>query len=241
MNKLYKKNELTFAILWIVLYVVLFSVAENVSGDLGIPKVINVPLGLVMTAVLAGWTARSGLREKYGLVKPEAPDTANLFYLPLVVIATVNLWLGAQMKLSPLETALHIVSMLCVGFLEEMIFRGLLFKAISKEHLTRGVIISSVTFGIGHIVNLLNGADFVPTMLQICYAVALGYLFTMIFLKTGSLVPCIVTHGVINSLSAFAPERSNAQLGVISVILVAVALAYAWWIVRAHKVSEAQA
>ena len=32
-------------------------------------------------------------------------------------------------------------------------------------------------FGFGHIVNLLNGADFLPTLLQIIYAVSGGYLF----------------------------------------------------------------
>lgn len=40
--------------------------------------------------------------------------------------------------------------MLCVGFLEEMIFRGLLFEAIAKENVKKAIIISSVTFGIRH-------------------------------------------------------------------------------------------
>ena len=239
MTRLYKKNELTFALLWIGLYVVLFSVADNISSELGVHKIINAPMGVIVTAVLAGWIAKNGLQEKYGLLKSEAPGRRNLFYLPLALIASVNLWVGCQMNVSALETVLHVISMLCVGFMEEIIFRGFLFKAISKENLTRGIIISSVTFGIGHIVNLLNGEAFLPTLMQIGYAVALGYLFTILFLKTGSLVPCIVTHGVINSLSAFAPERSNAQLGVISVILIVIALAYAWWIAKTYKEARA--
>lgn len=45
------------------------------------------------------------------------------------------------------------------------------------------VFISSITFGMGHIVNLLNGKDLIPTLLQICYAVAIGFLFTIIIYK----------------------------------------------------------
>ena len=35
---------------------------------------------------------------------------------------SINLWNGVTMKLSVLETVLYILSMLCVGFIEEIIF-----------------------------------------------------------------------------------------------------------------------
>ena len=65
------------------------------------------------------------------------------------------------------------------------------------------IIISSITFGIGHILNLFNGAELVPTLLQICYAMAGGYLFVMVLIKSNSLWPCIITHSLLNSLSIF--------------------------------------
>ena len=65
--------------------------------------------------------------------------------------------------------------MLCVGFLEEVIFRGLLFQAIAKDNIKSAVIISSVTFGIGHIINLFNGSgmDLVNNLCQIVFAFAI--------------------------------------------------------------------
>ena len=39
-----------------------------------------------------------------------------------------------------------------------MTFRGLLFTAIAKDNVKSAVVISSVTFGIGHIINLFNGS-----------------------------------------------------------------------------------
>lgn len=91
--------------------------------------------------------------------------------------------------------------MINVGFIEEVIFRGFLFKMMAKENVKRAMIVSALTFGIGHIVNLLNGAEFVSTIMQVCYVVCLGYLFVVIFYKSKFLIPCIVIHGVINSLA----------------------------------------
>ena len=233
MTKLYRKNELTFSILCIVLYVVLFSMADDISADLGTLKIVTAPLGIAMTAVLAGWIVKSGLRDKYGLCPSKISGRRLLVYLPLAVIASTSLWFGCGMNMSATEAALRVVSMLCVGFLEEIIFRGFLFRAMCKTNVKRAVIISSVTFGIGHIVNLLNGADVFPTLMQIVYAVAIGFAFTIFFLRSGSLIPCIVAHGLINSLSTIAVEPTNAQLMVITVALVVVSLGYAAWIIRA--------
>lgn len=91
--------------------------------------------------------------------------------------------------------------MINVGFIEEVIFSGFLFKMMAKENVKRAMIVSALTFGIGHIVNLLNGAEFLSTIMQVCYAVCLGYLFVVIFYKSKFLIPCIVIHGVINSLA----------------------------------------
>ena len=33
----------------------------------------------------------------------------------------------------------------------------------------------------GHIVNLINGADLIPTLMQVCYAMATGYMLVIIF------------------------------------------------------------
>ena len=235
MTKLYQKNELTFAIVWIVLYVVLSSMADGISEDLGTIKLVTAPLMIAMTAVLGGWIVKNGLKEKYGLQRPQGSAKRYLYYLPLVVIASTSLWFGCEMKMSATESILRVISMLCVGFLEEVIFRGFLFKAISVNNLKRAVIISSVTFGIGHIVNLLNGAPVFDTLMQIIYAVALGFLFTIIFLKSGSLIPCILTHSAINSLSTFARVQTGAQLIVITIALTVISVAYSAWILRQKR------
>lgn len=53
-----------------------------------------------------------------------------LHFIPLVIIASINLFWGVQLNLTVIESVLYVVSMLCVGFLEEVIFRGFLFTII---------------------------------------------------------------------------------------------------------------
>lgn len=152
--------------------------------------------------------------------------------MPLVLIASVNLWGGLALQMSVLESVLYVVSMLCVGFIEEIIFRGFLFKAICRENVKRAIFISSITFGIGHIVNLLNNAETFQTLLQICYATAIGFLFTIIFYKSKSLFPCVFTHSAINALSTFARERSQKENILVAVTLTIVSVLYAVWILK---------
>ena len=211
MKKFYDKHELGFALIWIVLYVNLMSMADNASRALGMEKLISFPVTLVMSLVLLFWLRRHGLFEKYGLCAPKFPPRQFLYYLPLVLIVSCNAWLGLRMNMSAAESILYVLSMLCVGFLEEVIFRGLLFKAMCRDGVRAAIIVSSVTFGIGHIVNLFNGsgAELLATVCQVCYAIAAGFMFVIIFHRGGSLLPCIAAHSSINMLSAFGVEAQG--------------------------------
>ena len=225
MKKLYAKSEIWFAVAWIIAYVVLVSTGDNISKALDIEKIVTLPILIAMSAILYFFVRKNGLTEKYGLCKPRLPAAKMLYYIPLLVLLTANLWYDAQLNQSPMETVLYVLSMFCVGFLEEMIFRGLLFQAMAKNGVRSAIIVSSVTFGIGHIVNLFNGsgAELLPNLLQVVYAIAIGFAFVMIYCKTKSLMPCILTHSIFNGLSAFAGEAAmTPQREILSGILLAV-------------------
>ena len=241
-KKLYEKSEIWFAVAWIIAYCVLTSIGDNMSASVGVLKIITLPILIVLTVILYLFVKKNGLSEKYGLCKPQISASKMLFYIPLIVLLTANLWNGVKMNTSPLETLLYVLSMLCVGFLEEMIFRGFLFNAIVKDGVKSAIIISSVTFGMGHIVNLLNGsgAELLPNLLQVMYAVAIGFAFVMIYYKTKSLLPCIVTHSLFNAASAFANKADiTSQIRIVTSVLIAIiAGAYALYITLVVKNKE---
>lgn len=208
MKKLYQKSEIWFAVMWIIAYCVLLSVGDNVSANLGITKVATFPIALVLSAVLIVFLKRNELLKVYGLCKTKVPAKRMLYYIPVLVMLTANLWYGIDLYVSPIEAILYVLTMLCVGFLEEVIFRGLLFHAMRKDGIKSAIIVSSLTFGMGHIINLVNGsgAELLPNLLQVVYATAAGFMFVMIYYKTESLLVCIGAHGVFNALSVLGDD-----------------------------------
>jgi len=228
MKKIYSKNELAFSLIWIGIYVVSFSLADSFSSTIGIEKSLTALLVIIMTLFLYLWINKMNLKSKYGLVYPSVSSGRLFYYVPLIMIVSVNLWSGIQLNYSVIESVLFVISMAGVGFLEEIIFRGFLFKALCKDGLKQAILISSMTFGIGHIINLFTGAELFSTLLQIAYAISIGYLFTILFLCTDSLIPCILTHSAVNSLSCFASEQSIILEIVSSIFLIIVPLVYAY-------------
>lgn len=169
----------------------------------------------------------------YGLTK--VTDMKKyLYFIPLVLIISVNVWNGININNTYCEIIYHILTMFNIGFIEEVIFRGFLFKMMAKDNVKLAIVVSSITFGIGHIVNLFNGADLVPTLMQIGYATAIGYLFAVIFHKSRSLIPCIVAHSLNNALSIFNVEN-NVSMYIAPVFLTVVPLLYAKYINKIVK------
>ena len=112
MKKFYDKHELAFAIVWIVAYVNLFSMADNLSREIGIEKLITFPVSAAMSLVLLFWLRRHGLFEKYGLCAPKAKARQFLYYLPLLLIVSCNAWFGLRLNMSVVESVLYVLTML---------------------------------------------------------------------------------------------------------------------------------
>jgi membrane protease YdiL (CAAX protease family) len=218
---------------------VLLSVGDAVSASIGIEKSVTLAIGIVLSAILVLFLKKHGLFEAYGICASKATARSMLYYLPVMVMLTTNLWYGVTMNYGLPETLLYILSMFCVGFLEEVIFRGLLFNAMRVDSVKWAVIVSSVTFGIGHIINLVNGsgAELIPNLLQVVYATAAGFMFVMIYCKTESLIGCILIHGLFNALSAFANEAAatNEMRIISAILLTAITSAYAAYLAWTMK------
>lgn len=245
MTKLYQKSEISFAILWIVAFVVLSSLADQLSESLGIVKSVTVLLHLAMSLILFLWIRENGLGEKYGFCRPTVPAKRFLNYLPLVIIASASLWSGVALQLGPAGTACYVLSMCCVGFLEEVIFRGLLFRAMEKDNLKTAILVSALTFGIGHIVNLFSGSgrDLPSSLTQIVFAVLVGLVLVLIFYHGKSLIPCILFHSVNNALTAFgAPSKLRPEVErTLNLALIVVVLGgYAFYLVRTFRKKAAK-
>jgi membrane protease YdiL (CAAX protease family) len=228
MKKLYEKSEIWFAVFWIILYTVSMTALRNLGDDSPF-----MMAGLaVISALMLLFVMKNGLTEYYGLAGWAENSRAMLWFIPLWIIAGCNLLngIGPEYKVPGLIFAA--LSMAIVGFAEEMIFRGFLFKAMLKDGSARtAVIVSSVTFGIGHISNLLSGHALGETLLQITYAVAVGFVFTMAFYKGGSLLPCILAHSLTDVFAVLGNDEAPLWLNItIHAVVIVVGIAYCLWL-----------
>lgn len=230
MKKIFEKHETLSCMLLIVLYVVSNSYCMQ---NFGLTDYRSAFVNTIFSVVLLALVISLKRVSYYGLTKVTNLKK-YLYFIPLLLIASVNLWNGININNTPSEILFYILTMINVGFLEELIFRGFLFKMMAKDNVKSAIIVSSITFGMGHIINLLNGADLVPTLMQLCYATAIGYIFVIIFYKSKSLIPCIIVHAVVNSLSIFN-EENKLSLYIVTVFVVVVSMGYAFYINKTIK------
>lgn len=226
MKKLYEKDPVWFAAACIIVYVGGFSTTDSISAAIGMPKLITCLFGLIMSYVLYSFVKENNLSDYYGLRKIKGTPKQYMYFIPLAVLSTVNLWHGFTFNLSFRDTVFYIISMCFVGFLEELIFRGFLFTGLFETNKNSAFIISSVSFGMGHIVNLFLGAPLADTLLQLVYATAIGFLYTIIFATSGSIIPCIVSHAFVNCTSVFAAEVDIKTEILITVIMCVICIIY---------------
>ena len=229
MYKLYEKKELLFAILWIAAYCVVFG---TLKGNFGIDSIYPLLTLIVFAAGITAFVKMNHLEEKYGLTGWPENMKKYLFFIPMWILATGNIWGGFSPSYHGTSLVTAVLSMTLVGFVEEMIFRGFLFRAmLSKNETTVAIIVSAVTFGIGHIVNLFTGQAGFDTVMQIIFAISWGFILTMVCYKSGSMIPCIIAHSMIDVLSLLGADHELADWIYIG-LTIAVAIVYCAYLAK---------
>ena len=221
MRKLYEKKEILFAVLWIVAYCVILG---TIKGNFGVESIYMLLALAAFTAGITAFVKVNHLEEKYGLAGWPKDMKRYMFFVPMWILATGNIWDGFSPSHRGFSLVCAVISMLLVGFVEEMIFRGFLFRAmLSKDKTIVAIPVSAVTFGIGHIVNLFTGQASFETVMQIIFAISWGFILTMVCFRSGSIIPCIIAHSLVDALSLFGADNEIVDwIYVFTTIIVAI-------------------
>ena len=182
MPKLYEKKPVLHAIIWILIYIFMANMGVALSKILGVDNLGNGILFLILSIVLFFYIKKNHWISYYGFKKlNEENFKRTYFYIPFLLLIILNGITGFNSELKVIDILSILLFMGCVGFLEELIFRGFLYKAIlAKGNVVKAILISGITFGLGHIVNLFNGYTGTEQIMQIIGAAAIGI---MLFLK----------------------------------------------------------
>ncbi len=139
-----------------------------------------------------------------------------LILLPCLAVCVNNLpilslaWEDAYLTRSELIW-LFFTDCLLVALFEELAFRGTLLLTLlehrraSKKQIFWRVVLSSALFGAFHLINLLEGASFGATILQVGYSFLIGGMCGIVLLRTGNLVYCVLLHTVYNFCGGLLP------------------------------------
>lgn len=224
MRTLQDTKPIWHALIWIGIYILAVNLGDNVGAMLDFPELTSLVL-VAVSAVLIVYLRGGGRLSAYGvrLVQPGTPPL-TLFYAPLFAIAFLEYAKGFAPDLD-LQIILYVILLMAaVGFIEELLFRGFLLQALrTRGNLNRAILISGVTFGLGHIVNLLRGYSLTDQALQLVVAVLVGIALAYCVALTGSIMPGVAFHILFNisgTITAHSVLWDSVTAGIIAVVMI---------------------
>ena len=235
MLKFYEKNQIVFAVLWIVAYCMIIAPIRGTYGD----GSIQMLLGLIVFSLgLTLFVKGNRLENRFGLDRWPENMKKLLYLIPMWILSTGNIWDGFAPSFKGIALVYALLSMFLVGYVEEMIFRGFLFKGMMNEGRTIiAILVSAITFGMGHIVNLFTGQAGFETIIQIIFAISWGFILTMVYYKGGSILPCILAHSIIDMCSVVGKDSLLVDW-IYIIATVIVAIIYCIYLSRIHTEKE---
>lgn len=160
-------------------------------------------------------------------------------YLPWLVLPLLVV-LGAGVHTASADRVLGYAAFcLMVGFAEEVLMRGVVLKALVPNGVMRAVMLSSILFGVMHLSGLFNGHALQPSLVQVIYATFIGIGFAGPRLYSGSILPAILLHalvdfsdGIARGYTFAAPKEMNLHDAGGTIIVTGLYAVYGWWMTR---------
>ena len=259
-HKFVEKFPVVAAILMAIFWMLLFEIIEVII-NFGIHMVISGydvatgPVGLfagaAITLVLYKWWFGP---EFEGMLKGDLPlgFLLGLIELGYVLISYVPNLIDGSFSIKPLTLTILFVS-LTAGIKEEVVFRGVIISTLMRQWKDRNLfrqaaLVSGIVFGLIHAANIFAGADPLQTLFQVIGSVSVGFIFAAVYLRTGSILPCMFYHAL-HDIIAIACESNVSENGIMSarafwwgdvfnLAMAAVMAAAAFWLLRDAKTEQ---
>ena len=114
-----------------------------------------------------------------------------------------------------------------------MAFRGVVFLSLlegrrkTKLGAFMSIAITSVVFGVVHLVNLFTGASPAAVLLQVGYSSLIGAMCSVVLMKTANIWLCVVLHAVYNFCGNVVPTLGGGSLWDTPTVIITAILAVA--------------
>jgi len=215
-----KQHRLSVAVFVMIAWMMIILVGEILQAGQGsldslvteqiVLALVAAPLFLFVVIAFHGWDKR-----ELGLKTPQHWRIAwlpALFVLAFLVAAFVS-------GLPPVRlVGFVLINTLCVGISEELMFRGIIFRAALAQPKTgtwSAIWITALLFGGVHSLNGFLTGNHIAAVAQSVAAVMSGVWLQAIRLRTRSLYPAMLLHGLWDFslfmlIAAMAPAETTA-------------------------------
>jgi membrane protease YdiL (CAAX protease family) len=155
----------------------------------------TVAIAMIEVLLLArlGWWRHVGFR---GSTRPRMD---LLLWIPLCPILVWNL---SQVDMAALVTPTHMASLLLLtvlaAFVEEVLYRGLMLRALVPQGVWRAAVVTALLFGIMHLLTAFAGSELAVVVGRTVYAAAIGFAYAAYALRTRLIWPVILVHALAN-------------------------------------------
>ena len=233
---------------WLLAVVVALGATALTGFGVGISQAYRLDLlaSTYLQAAFVGLSALLGLSlmlrtkpslAEYGFRRPLHLQRA-LWVLPLVVVPLILVGFAGIHVTASMLVAYSILAV-CVGFSEEIWFRGLLLATLRRLGTRTTIIGGSAIFGVLHLTNFFAGKAPLYLALQFVFACLVGLVLAELVTITGSLWIGIVWHALYD-IAALSTGDELTTVAVAGVATTTVVLAgYAVWLWRRLPRTEA--
>lgn len=214
-----EKRPWLFSLLLIVLLIIVQALGVAAAQLKGLPPstfgIYTEILLAIITIIIVSkmkWWQRIGFHK--------ADNSASLLiFLPALALVIGNLTFGIAVTRAP---ALLTFALLAItsGFVEEVIFRGLMLRAFQPRGEWKAVLITAAIFGFTHLMNIFAGYDPLYAVIQVAYALAIGFCFGAMAIKGGVIWPLVIIHALGNFFAFINGGQIGFQLYIVSVIYI---------------------
>jgi membrane protease YdiL (CAAX protease family) len=200
-----------------------------VAASLALRSLGGRAFGLTFLAGAALWGASLGLFELQSLVWPPSDEFMEAFERLHEALRPSGILDGLASV-----AAIAVVPACC----EELLFRGVLLRSLRESFgTTLGVLGSAALFGLIHVMPISPNA---LSFYRVPFAFAVGIGLGVLRVRTGSLLPSIIAHATLNTITFLAAiplagqdlTKTNDPLAPAGLPLLVVGTLAFWWLLK---------
>jgi len=210
-----EKNPFLFSFLLLLMLVFVQAVGVGIAQQIELPlNKLTVYTEFILVFLLVIIVARSRWWKEIGFRKP-ATRASLLLFIPALALPIGNLTFGfSAIQFSMLLNAVLVAAF--SGFVEEVTFRGIMLRAFQPRGEWKAVLITTAFFGFIHAINVVAGYDPLYVVIQIFYALAIGFGFGAMAIKGRMIWPLIIAHGLGNFFGLINDGQIGTHLFIVS-------------------------